>query len=161
MGMQAVGAMATSRYSVKLFNTYGAKPPIVIGLLGIAVLSPCILIIQNNMVLFALSLFFVRGIFSGLCGTPIQTLSIIGFSKDEIGSVNTIFNACRQVSISFGVAISSLFIAWGLRLAHLSGAALIPHAAALKVFSLGFFAIPLIAGIGIFIMQNLKSPQPQ
>lgn len=157
MGMQAVGAMVTSRYSVRLFNHYGAKLPITVGLLGIAILSPCILIIQKNMLIFALLLFFARGIFSGLCGTPIQTLSVIDFSKEEIGPVNSIFNACRQVSISFGVAISSLFIAWGLRLAHLNGVSVIPQDVVLKVFGLGFFAIPIIAGIGIFIMQSLKS----
>ncbi|MCD6047740.1 MAG: drug resistance transporter, EmrB/QacA subfamily [Gammaproteobacteria bacterium] len=157
MGMQAVGAMITSRPSVKLFNAYGPKLPIAVGLLGVAILSPCILLIKAGMTLFAFSLFFIRGIFSGLCGTPIQTLSVIGFSKEEIGSVNTIFNACRQVSISFGVAISSVFLGLGLKLARLSGTPYIPHNKVFSVFSFGFFIIPVVAVLGIALILSLKT----
>ena len=59
MGMQAIGAICTSRYSVKLFNRHGAKLPITIGLMGVAVLSPLVLFIRcADMLGFALLLFF-------------------------------------------------------------------------------------------------------
>ncbi len=156
MGIQAIGAMATSRFSVRLFNVYGPKLPIIIGLCGIAVLSPCMLLIKSHMISAALSLFFVRGIFSGLCGPPIQTLSVIGFPKEEMASVNTIFNACRQISISFGVAISSVLMGIGLQMANLKNAFIIPHDQILTVFGLGFLSISLIAIIGIYVMRSLK-----
>lgn len=157
MGMQAVGAMATSRYSVKLFNCYGAKPPIIIGLAGIAIITPFIMLInQESMLLFGMALFLVRGFFSGLCGTPIQTLSIIGFNKDEIGSVNSIFNTSRQISISLGVAISSILIAAGLHFVGLSGTEEIAKNQAFSVFIYGFLAIPIISCIGIMIASKLN-----
>jgi len=47
MGMQAIGAICTSRYSVKLFHQFGPALPIIIGFLGIAVVTPCILLINT------------------------------------------------------------------------------------------------------------------
>lgn len=157
MGMQAVGAIVTSRYSVKLFNQYGAKLPLTIGFIGIAILSPCILLIKSQEMLWiAVLLFFIRGIFSGLCGTPIQTLSVINFDKQRLGEVNTIFNACRQISISVGVAISSGLLVIGMGLAKWHGSSQINSQNAVQVFSFGFLIIPIIAFIGIMVVQKLK-----
>jgi EmrB/QacA subfamily drug resistance transporter len=157
MGMQGVGAIVTSRYSVKLFNQYGPKLPLTIGLAGIAILTPCILLIRSpEIVWFPLVLFFLRGVFSGFCGTPIQTLSVIDFDKGQIGAINTIFNACRQVSISFGVAISSGLMITGMSLAKLNEIYSISPGNIIKVFGPGFLAIPIIALAGIIIAQSLK-----
>jgi EmrB/QacA subfamily drug resistance transporter len=157
MGMQAIGAMATSRYSVKLFNQYGAKLPIIAGLAGVAAITPMIMLIdRSSMLFFGIILFLIRGFFSGLCGTPIQTLSVIGFNKTEIGSINSIFNTCRQVSISLGVAISSLLIALGLYVTGLNGTENIPIDENFSVFIYGFLAIPIIALIGIAVTCKLN-----
>ena len=157
MGMQAIGAMVTSRYSVRLYNLYGARLPLIAGLIGVAILSPCIMLIKNpDVIWFGLLLFFIRGFFSGLCGVPIQTLSVIDFSKEKIGSVNSIFNACRQISISLGVAISSILISLGLRINHLAGMTGVDHNQLYKVFIPGFFALPLIAAIAIAIASSLN-----
>jgi EmrB/QacA subfamily drug resistance transporter len=159
MGMQAIGAICTSRYSVKLFNQHGAKLPITIGLVGVAVLSPFVLCIRSaDMLGFALLLFFIRGLFSGLCGTPIQTLSVISFNKEDIASVNTLFNACRQVSISLGMAISSGLMVIGFNDAHLSKTSeIISKADLFQVFGLGFLAIPVVALLGVLITSGLKN----
>jgi MFS family permease len=160
MGMQAVGAMTTSRYSVKLFNQYGPKIPIIIGLAGVAILSPCIMIIQQpNMINFGIVLFFIRGIFSGLCGSPIQTLSIIDFSKEKISQVNSIFNACRQVAISLGIAISSIFISIGLEINGAVDIRNVNQEQVFDVFVLGFWSIPIIAIIGILITKKIEKPK--
>ncbi len=157
MGMQAIGAITTSRYSVKLFNL-NPKLPLIAGLSGVAILSPCILFIEHTMIPLALLLFFVRGLFSGLCGTPIQTLSVISFNKEQIGAINTIFNACRQVSISVGVAISSALIMIGMQWSHLSLNQYTPLSIenTLKIFGPGFIAISIVAIIGIMIVIQLK-----
>ncbi len=157
MGMQAVGAIMISRHSVKLFNRFGARLPITIGLLGVAFLSPCILLIRHSdMLIFAMLLFLLRGLFSGLCGAPIQTLGLVDFEKTQISAVNTVFNAGRQVSISLGVAISSGLMALGMRYANISGAYINPNDV-LKVFAPGFLAIFVIAMIGVVITQSLKN----
>lgn len=157
MGMQAVGAMFSVPYSTKLFNRYGPKLPLVTGLMGIAILSPMILLINKpSLFTFGMLLFWVRGLFSGLCGTPIQTLSIMGFDKQALGSVNSIFNVSRQVSISLGVALSSLLIAGGLHFAGLTGTTDIPLNKAFAVFGFGFWIIPVIALIGVAITWRLE-----
>ncbi|MBA2651153.1 MAG: MFS transporter [Tatlockia sp.] len=157
MGMQAIGAMAISRYSVRLFNQYGARLPLIIGFAGIAIITPMIMLIDRTSLLyFGLILFLIRGFFSGLCGTPIQILSVIGFDKDEIGSIISIFNTCRQVSISLGVALSSLLIAFGLYFSGLAGTENIPSEKIFSVFIYGFLAISIIALIGIAVTSNLR-----
>ncbi len=154
MGMQAIGAMTTSRLSVKLFNRYGPYLPIIIGLSGIAIISPLVLLINTtNMLAFGLVIFFIRGLFSGLCGTPIQTLSIIDFHKESISTVNSIFNACRQVSISLGVAITSMLISAGLKLSNLTDTYEMSSEQAYQVFKYGFFAISVVAIVGVLICK--------
>ena len=156
MGMQAVGAMVISRYSVHLFNKYGASLPIAVGLIGIAIFTPMIMLINNsNMLIFCLILFFIRGIFSGLCGTPIQTISVINFNKKEISTINVVFNTCRQVSISFGVVISSLLISLGMHIAKVPSTSYIPKDKVIKIFAYGFCAIPIIAIIGVWIVSGI------
>lgn len=116
MGMQAIGAICTSRYSVRLFNQFGPGFPIIIGFIGIGIITPCILFITvPKMIFFGALILFVRGLFSGLCGTPIQTSSIIGFQKNDVGRASAIFNASRQISISLGIALSSLLISYGFK----------------------------------------------
>lgn len=158
MGMQALGAITTSRFSVKLFKTKTERFPIIIGMIGIAILSPFVLIIENpSFLVFGLALFIVRGVFSGLCGTPIQTLSVIGFKKEDISGINAVFNICRQVSISLGVAISSLFISFGL--AHdgnWHAGQEMSRYQAMTVFQYGFFAITVLALIGAAIAWTIK-----
>jgi EmrB/QacA subfamily drug resistance transporter len=160
MGMQSFGAMATSRYSVTLFNHYGAQRPIIIGLLGIAILSPCILLIDSPTVsILALGLFFIRGIFSGLCGAPIQTLSVVDADREQLSQVNSIFNTGRQIAISLGVAISSILISVGLRLNDVHHNIINNYRQAVNVFGLGFLAITLIACLGVFLASDsLKLP---
>lgn len=158
MGMQAFGAISTNRYSVKLFNQYGAKLPIISGLAGVALLSPVILLINNaHMILFGLILFYIRGLCSGLCGVPLQTLSVIKMSRDQIGPANSIFNASRQIAISLGVALSSIFIALGLKLNGLTGASSMASSQAFAVFGWAFLIVPTIAIIGILITCSLPS----
>ncbi len=151
MGMQALGAMCTSRYSSALFSQYGPSKPIIIGFLGVAFFTLCILFVnQPNMIFIGAFILFLRGIFSGLCGTPIQAMSLIGFNKNDVGRASAIFNAGRQISISLGVALSSLCIAYGFKLHGISmfqNIARVSH----NVFYYAFIMIPLVAMIGIII----------
>ncbi len=156
MGMQAVGAILISRYSVRLFNRYNPQLPIIIGLLGIAVLSPLIMLVNSvTFIWFGLGIFLIRGLFSGLCGVPIQVLSVINFDKSEVGEINGIFNICRQISISLGVAISSLLISLGLYLKQVDSNLMITKSLSIEVFQYGFYAISVVALLGVWITSKL------
>ncbi len=157
MGMQALGAMCTSRYSVRLFNLYGPQLPITIGFLGVAVCTICILLINSvDLALYGCILLFIRGIFSGLCGTPIQTISVIGFQKEDVSRVSALFNVGRQVSISLGVALSSLFIGYGFNLhnLHLNQTT---YKVGSSPFYYAFTLIFIIALIGLTFCSKLNS----
>jgi hypothetical protein len=83
-------------------------------------------------------------------------LSIIDFSKEKIGQVNSIFNACRQVGISLGIAIFSILISMGLKINGLAAIENIHQNQAFNIFFLGFWSIPIIAIMGILITKNIK-----
>ena len=156
MGMQAFGAMAVSRYSMTLFKRYNnVKQPVTWGLIGLAILSPAILLInQPTMIIFSLILFFIRGLFSGLCGAPIQILSVMNFAKQELGQVNSIFNMGRQVSISLGIALFSMLIAFGLKVNHINTQSISNYHLAFHVFIWGFIILSIISLIGIYVVQK-------
>jgi EmrB/QacA subfamily drug resistance transporter len=157
MGMQAFGSMFVSRYSVKLFHQYGPSISIITGFIGIAILSPAILLIHHtNMIVVGAILLFFRGIFSGLCGAPIQATSIIGFSKNELSDVNMIFNAGRQIAISLGVSLSSLLISYGFRVNHIIHSASVTGIG-YSGFLYAFMVIPMILLIGILIAAKIDN----
>ncbi|MDF1758334.1 MAG: DHA2 family efflux MFS transporter permease subunit [Legionellaceae bacterium] len=157
MGMQAVSALLISRYTVKLFKDYGAKLPLVIGLTGIGVLTPCILFIhEKDMLYLGITILFVRGLFSGLCGPLIHTLSIIGFKNNQISKASALFSAVRQIAIALGIALSSVLINLGFKINN------IPFTETLtrldrKVFVSAFIFIPVVCIYGIWCVLQLNN----
>jgi len=95
-------------------------------------------------------------LFSGLCGTPIQTASIIGFKKEDVGRASAVFNAGRQVSISFGIALTSLLITYGFKLNGLDVLQQISHPGK-AVFYYAFMLIPLVSFLGILITTKVNN----
>lgn len=157
MGMQAIGAICTSRYSVKLFHQFGPGLPIIIGFIGVAVISPCILLINTpKMILTGGIILFIRGLFSGLCGAPIQTTSIIGFKKEDVGRASAVFNAVRQISISFGIALTSLLITYGFKLKGLDITQQVSQPGK-AVFYYAFMLIPFVSFLGILMTAQINN----
>ena len=111
MGMQAFGAICSSRLSVHLYECHSAKLPISVGWIGVGVISPRILCLNpSTPVWLGFVVLFVRGLFSGLCGAPIQAIGIGGFSNEQIGQAAAAFNIVRQLSISLGISLSALLL---------------------------------------------------
>ena len=111
MGMQAFGAICSSRLSVKLFELYTAKLPISIGLAGVGIITPFILCLNaESPVCLGFCILFARGLMSGLCGAPIQAIGIAEFSDEQISQAAAAFNIVRQLAISLGIALSGLLL---------------------------------------------------
>ena len=94
--------------------------------------------------------------FSGLCGTPIQTTSIIDFKKEDVGRASAVFNAGRQISISFGIALTSLLITYGFKL---NGLDVLQQTSqpGKAVFYYAFMLIPLVSFLGILITAQINN----
>ncbi len=152
MGMQALGAICISRYTVKLFHQRGPSVPLIIGFLGISAFTLCILLIKEaSMIYFACVILFLRGLFSGLCGPIIQTISLVEFTKMDVGPASSVFMAGRQISISLGIALSSLLISYGMQRdgfkIHETG----------NPFFYAFMLIPLVAALGILAALTIDN----
>lgn len=151
MGSQALGAMMTSRFSVRLFNLYGASLPISIGFSGVLVFTALIMFVTSPRNIFlGISILFMRGIFSGLCGTPIQAASVIGFDHKDVGRASALFNAGRQIAISLGVSVSAVFINYGFKYYGLNISC--DHCIVLlAAFYPAFFVQALMAIVGLIL----------
>ena len=157
MGTQAIGAICISRFTVKLFHKSGPSLPIIVGFCGVAVFTSCILCITNaGMIKTGIAILFVRGLFSGLCGNPIQTSGIIGFAKEDVGRANSIFNICRQIAISIGIALASLLINFGFKIYHLEGLKTL-HANYHAGFYYAFILIPIVCCLGIIVTLQIDN----
>jgi EmrB/QacA subfamily drug resistance transporter len=121
IGMQAFGSMCSTRVSVYLFHRFGPSIPLMLGFSGMVIISPLILLINEYTYLgHAMALLFVRGLFTGLCGAPVQAISLIGFKNEVINHSNAVFGVVRQLSISFGVALLTLLVEQGLHIMHIT-----------------------------------------
>lgn len=119
IGTQAIGAMCINRVSVKLFYAYGPGVILMTGFSGLLLFSACLLFITTpDDYLLACLLMFLRGLFSGVCAMPIQLTSILGFSNQQISQASAVYNAGRQVAITFGIALASFMIATGIKTHH-------------------------------------------
>ena len=159
MGMQAIGAMCTSRLSVLLFNRYGPKLPIVLAFIGIAVVTPCILLINpSSAFVLGASILLLRGFCSGLCGAPMQTISILEFKNEDISRASALFNIGRQLSISLGIALSALLMAYGYRLYQIDMhdlALMVPKAVFYPAFGL-LVTVPVLGIVTALKIQHQK-----
>lgn len=158
IGMQAIGAMCTNRLSVKLFYTYGPGNVLIIGIFGLLFFSICLLWIKHpNDYLFGCFVMFSRGLFSGICGIPLQLISILGFENDQISQASAVNNAVRQVAITLGIALASFMISIGIKSQHV----VLTHGLLpLSVFYGAFVLIFISALIGIglaFLIDNKKA----
>ena len=156
LGMQAIGAILTSRLSVYFYKKYSAYIPVSIGFIGVAFFSYAILFfIRSNtefMLFIGMSILLLRGIFSGLCGAPIQTLSVISFEKSEMADVSAIFNTSRQIAISFGIAVSSLLISYGAKVTNSSLTNFHqPYTIVHATFQYAFWLIPIMCMFGLLV----------
>lgn len=144
IGMQAIGAMCTNRLSVKLFYALGPSKTLITGFLGLLFFSICILFIKTpNDYLFGCLIMFFRGLFSGICGIPLQLISILGFKNRQISQATAVNNAVRQVAITLGIALASFMISYGIKTQH----ALLTHGLLLRSVFYGAFNLIFVSAI--------------
>ncbi len=158
IGMQAIGAMFTNRLSVKLFYAYGPGITLIAGFIGLLIFSIGILFIKTPAdYLLGCLILFSRGLFSGICGIPLQLISLLGFENQQISQASAVSNAVRQVAITLGIALASFMISYGIKTQH---AILINGLLTLSVFYGAFILIFISALIGIglsYFIDNKKA----
>ena len=111
---QPIGTILIMPMTAALFNRYGPKNLLIIGMLGIAITSYLILFIRTpNQIILAAFIMFIRGVFIGLVNVPVQATAMLNVSKQDTGRATSLFNASRQVTISLGIALSSMILKHG------------------------------------------------
>ena len=119
---QAAAAMLMKVLSEKVLARLGYRRVLVANtvLLG-ATIATFGLVHPGTPVAAILSLSFAQGFFSSLQFTSMNTLVFADVSNEDASKASSIFSTAQQLSLSFGVAISSLVVAFFVRLLPGSG----------------------------------------
>ena len=152
LAMQAIGAIIVTVPSKHLFYKIGPRLIIGFGMLGIAIITPLIMLVSsNNQLPLACTIMLARGLCSGWVGTPLHTISMLdsGVEKIDLGRIGSLFNIARQLSISLGICVSSLLI--GISNLYFKFDYLhecIGYGCSLKLFGVGILIISLFSLMG-------------
>lgn len=147
---QPIGTIMMLPISARIFQKFGPKYSVFLGMIGIAVTTYWILSIQSPQdILFAAFILWLRGLVIGMVNGPLQASTMFHIEKHETGRASSIFNAIRQIGISLGVAVSSLLLSFSFRNSGTFSA---------STFYLAFAVTSLVAvfGAGVSLFVNNK-----
>jgi len=103
---QALGTIAMSQLSTRMYPKIGPRRMMFAGGLGTAVLTAGFLFVDLETSLWWIrGIMFARGIFFSLSLVPIQAATYSTISRQDQGRASSLFNTNRQVASSVGVAI--------------------------------------------------------
>jgi EmrB/QacA subfamily drug resistance transporter len=158
MCTQPIGSIMMLPISARVFNKFGPKYSIMFGLLGLSITTYFIFLIKSpNDVLLAALLLWVRGLVIGFANGPVQASALFDIKRVDTGRASSIFNAGRQVAISFGVALSSLVLASGFRELNINTNALTANSNSLPIFERAFIMLALISFLGVLVAITINN----
>jgi len=123
---QAAAAILMKILSAHVLRQFGYRRVLVANTVALgATIATFALVGAGAPISAILSLSFLQGFFSSLQFTSMNSLVFADVSDDDASKASTIFSTAQQLSLSFGVAISSLVVAFFL--------AVIPGASGLRL----------------------------
>ncbi|WGL60079.1 DHA2 family efflux MFS transporter permease subunit [Pigmentibacter sp. JX0631] len=160
MCTQPIGSIMLLPIVPKIFNRFGPKYLIFWGLIGLSGMTYLIPKIQvESDFFFAACLLWVRGLVLGLINAPIQASVLFNIKKEDAGRASSLFNAGRQIAISFGVALSSLVLASGFREFNISSTDIMLNKSSLPIFERVFILLSAISFLAVFITLTISNKQ--
>ena len=158
MCTQPIGTMMMLPISARIFNKFGPKYSIMFGLSGLSLTTYFIFLIKSpNDIGLAALLLWIRGLVIGFANGPIQASALFDIKRADTGRASSVFNAGRQVAISFGVALSSLVLASGFRELNINTNVLTANAKTLPIFERAFIMLAIISFLGVLVALTINN----
>ncbi len=158
MCTQPIGSIMMLPISARVFNKFGPKYSIMFGLFGLSVTTYFIFLIKSpNDFAFAALLLWIRGLVIGFVNGPVQASALFDIKRADTGRASSVFNAGRQVAISFGVALSSLVLASGFRELNINANALTANTNSLPIFERAFIMLAFISFLGVLVAVTINN----
>lgn len=146
---QPIGTIMMLSVSAKIFQNFGPKLCLFFGMLGISSTTYWIFHIQQgDSILWASFVLWIRGLMIGMVNGPLQASTMLHIERHETGRASSIFNAIRQIGMSLGISVSSLFLAVELRTTH---------SISKDTFHSAFLATSLVALAGSLIALTIDN----
>lgn len=119
---QAIGVVAMSQVSTRLYSKVGPRRMMFVGGLGTALLTSAFLLVDLETSLWWIrGIMFTRGLFFSLSLVPIQAATYSTIKPVDQGRASSLFQTNRQVASSVGVAILATVLAQQIT-SHTGGA---------------------------------------
>ncbi len=149
---QALGLGLMAPVAGRLYGRVGPSRLMMTGLAGVALTSFAFLLVDLHTARWWISfVVFLRGLSFALMLVPLQATTFATIRSEDTGRASAIFNASRQVSASFGVALLATVLT--NRLSHHNAVLGLAQTrdGALLAFHDAFIAAGIIALIGVAV----------
>ncbi len=145
----AIGAIAMKFLTARIYARFGFKN-VLITTIALSAFSLWVMSTFSPVMPFAAiySILFLTGVFRSVMFTGMNALVFADIEPDKAGPATAITAVFQQVSLALGVAIAGLMVEASLKL---QGGEL-----GLASFQFAFFAVSIIAFLGIFPMLRLN-----
>ena len=147
---QAIGLAAAVQPVNRLYKRVGPRRLVMIGTTGGVLTTLAFLLIDLDTAQWWIQLIMVsRGVSFAFVMVPMQAVAFATISSENTGRASAIFNACRQVSASFGVALLGTVLT--NRLTHHQAVLGNPFTrnGALLSFHAAFFAAAIVVSLAV------------
>ena len=154
----AIGIVLTVPIAAKIYPRLGPRALLLGGLSAFAASTlPLMMIDSSTSQNVVRLIMLLRGMAFGVIHVPLQTATFATISKSETSRASAVFNGCRQVAASFGVALVATVLTTALAHAHATLGDLATRDAAMVAFRECFAVSTLVAALGIgvaFLVRN-------
>jgi MFS family permease len=123
---QALGLLLAMPVAGVLYNRVGARPLVVLGMLGATFTAAALAFVESDASQWLLrGVLLLRGVSFALALLPLQTAAFTSIVSASTGDATALFNMLRHVAASVGVALlASLLALAGMPIAFFGGACL-------------------------------------
>ena len=156
---QALGMIAASQLTTRLYPKVGPRRMVVVGGLGVTITTAAFLFVDLSTGLWVIrGIMFVRGVFFNTTIVPLQAATYATIKREDQGRASSLYSTTRQVGSSVGVAILATVLVQQMtaRTGGLTDPAAISHGAVSAYHAAFAVSIILsaIAALGGFLIHD-------
>mgnify|MGYP006105449867 CR=1 FL=1 len=154
---QAIGVATMAPIIARIYPRIGPRRLIMAGLTIASITTlPFVLMDIDTNLWFLRGMMYIRGMGFGLLLVPVQAAVFATISISATGRASAVFNATRQIAMSFGTAIAAAVLVSRLNTYNIEHVTPIHTIAATNSFNEAFLASLILIAFGILVASFIK-----
>ncbi len=154
---QAIGVATIAPVIARIYPRIGPRRLIMAGLTIASVTTlPFVFMDTDTNLWFLRGMMYIRGMGFGLLLVPVQAAVFATISISATGRASAVFNATRQIAMSFGTAIAAAVLVSRLNTYNIEQVTPVHAIAATNSFNEAFLASLILIAFGILIASFIR-----